>query len=277
MSPAVTQELAHPKFFRQPYPSLLNNHIIYRRRRLNNRRLRLQPDRLHRYNNFCGTVEYPRQKNQSTSDLSHTILILNPFLVPSLARVENSNKQQLTVAQYSPTISFFRIPLPTFSFFIFSTRCLIVTNSTLTASGLLLNVDPTWELTVLLSKIYWSYSTHIVRVCFTPLLKPTLKRDLKCKKKFQINYNSPAMTNFYELLCYHSLEHLDAILDEFFTFTYSILSSLYSFPDVSTVLPKAIHDNIKDPRVLQCILHTNFGMCNPRTNKFFPSRGLVKT
>ena len=34
---------------------------------------------------------------------------------------------------------------------------------------------------VLLTKVYWSYSTHIVRVCFTPLLKPTFKKDLRRK------------------------------------------------------------------------------------------------
>ena len=67
--------------------------------------------------------------------------------------------------------------------------------------------------TVLLTKVYWSYSTHIVRVCFTPLLKPTLKRDLKRKSNVQITFNSPAMASLYELLCYHSLEDFDPIMD----------------------------------------------------------------
>ena len=43
--------------------------------------------------------------------------------------------------------------------------------------------------TVLLTEIYWSYTTHIVRVCFTPPLKPTPKRDLKCKKMFKLTFN----------------------------------------------------------------------------------------
>ena len=52
---------------------------------------------------------------------------------------------------------------------------------------------------VLLTKVYWSYSTHIVRVCFTPLIEPTLKQDLKRKSNVQIPFNSPAMASLYEL------------------------------------------------------------------------------
>ena len=100
---------------------------------------------------------------------------------------------------------------------------------------------------VLLTKLYWSYSTQIVRVCFTPLLKPTLKRDLKRKSNFQINFTSPAMLRLYELLCYHSLEHLDPIMDEFLTFVQSTLSSLYCFPAMSAVLPDAADGTFNHP------------------------------
>ena len=82
--------------------------------------------------------------------------------------------------------------------------------------------------TVLLKKVYWSYSTHIVRVCFTPLIIPTLKRDLNRKSNVQITFSSPAMPSFYELLCYHSLEDFDPIMDEILTFIHSTLSSLFS-------------------------------------------------
>ena len=58
--------------------------------------------------------------------------------------------------------------------------------------------------TVLLTKVYWSYSTHIIRVCFTPLLNPTLKLDLKGKNNVKINFNSRVMASLYELLCYYS-------------------------------------------------------------------------
>ena len=145
---AVIQELANLKFFRQPYPLLPNNyHIIHRRRKLNSRQLRLQPDHLLRSNSFCGTVESPKRENQGTSDLSHMILTLNRFFVPSLARVIHSNKQQFVVPQYSSTFSFFRNSQLTFSFFILSTRCLNVTNFTQPASGRLPTVGLTWHLT----------------------------------------------------------------------------------------------------------------------------------
>ena len=93
--------------------------------------------------------------------------------------------------------------------------------------------------TVLLTKVYWSYSTSIIRVCFAHLLPHTLKKDLKRKRNFQTNVNSLAMASLYELLCYHSLENFDPIMDEFLTFIHSTLSSLYSSSANSTVLPEA--------------------------------------
>ena len=92
---------------------------------------------------------------------------------------------------------------------------------------------------VFLTKVYWSYSTRIVRVCFTPLLTPTLKRDIKCKSNFQTTFDSPAMASPYELLCFHSLEDFDPIMDEFLTFVRFTLSSFYSSSAISTVLPEA--------------------------------------
>ena len=89
---------------------------------------------------------------------------------------------------------------------------------------------------VFLTKVYWSYSTHIVRVCFTPLLEPTLKRDLKRKSNVQITFNSPATASLFELLCYHSLEDFDPTMDEFLTFIHSTLNSFYSFSATFSVL-----------------------------------------
>ena len=79
---------------------------------------------------------------------------------------------------------------------------------------------------IFLTKVYWSFSTRIVRVCFTALLQPTLKRDLKRKSIVQITFNSSAMDSLYELLCYHSLEDFDPFMDEFLTFIQVTLSSL---------------------------------------------------
>ena len=92
---------------------------------------------------------------------------------------------------------------------------------------------------VFLTKVYWSYSTRIFRVCFTSLLQPTLKRDLKRQSNVQITFNSSAMDSLYELLCYHSLEDFDPYMDEFLTFIQVTLSSLYSSSAVSTVIPEA--------------------------------------
>ena len=92
---------------------------------------------------------------------------------------------------------------------------------------------------VFLTKVYWSYSTCIVRVCFTPLLQPTLKRDLKRKSNVQITFNSSATDSLYELLCYHSLEDFDPNMDEFLTVIQVTLTSLYSSSAVSTVIPEA--------------------------------------
>ena len=98
--------------------------------------------------------------------------------------------------------------------------------------------------TVLLTKVYWSYSTRIVRVCFTPLLEPTLKWDLKQKPNVQISFNSSAMASLYELLCYHSLENFDPFMDEFLTFLHSSRSSLSSV--IFTALPETANDHLND-------------------------------
>ena len=49
--------------------------------------------------------------------------------------------------------------------------------------------------TVLLTKVYWSYSTNVVRVCFTPLIKPTLTQDLKRKSNVPITFKPSAMAS----------------------------------------------------------------------------------
>ena len=79
-----------------------------------------------------------------------------------------------------------------------------------------------------------------------PLLKPTFKRALKRKNNVQINFYSPAIASLYELLCYYSLEHFDPNMDEFHTFIYSTLSSPYSSPAISTVLPEAEDGNVNE-------------------------------
>ena len=73
--------------------------------------------------------------------------------------------------------------------------------------GLNLNV-------ALLTKVYWSYPTHIVRVCVSPLgpINPLLHLSKKCN--LQVKFGSIAMTSLYDHLCYHSLTSADPLLEE---------------------------------------------------------------
>ena len=109
VSPAVTLEMVHFKFSRRFYLLQLNTqHNIHRRRWMNNHQFRLQPDRLLRFNIFCGNFESLNQKNQSTTDISQTTTVFNRFFVLSFARVENSDRQQFAVTIFSLTFSLYR-------------------------------------------------------------------------------------------------------------------------------------------------------------------------
>ena len=130
--------------------------------------------------------------------------------------------------------------------------------------------------TVLLPRFYWSYPTHIVRVCFTTLLKPTLERGLKRKCIVQINFNSPAMASLYKFFCYFSLENFDPNMDDFLTFINPTLSSPFSSPAISTVLPEAAEGDFNKFWNLRCSPLTNFGMCNCNITEYVPRRGLVR-
>ena len=66
----------------------------------------------------------------------------------------------------------------------------------------------------LLTKVYWNYATHIVRVCVTPILPQTSKLDLNDKNNLQVHFGSKAMASLYDLICYHSFTSTDPLLDE---------------------------------------------------------------
>ena len=128
--------------------------------------------------------------------------------------------------------------------------------------------------TILLTQVFWSYSTQIVRVCFTPLLQSTIRRDLKRKRNFQINFSSPAMTRLYELLCYHYLEHLDPKMHEFLPFIHTTRSPLHSF----LLLPLKLKQQTTlstFPKFYDVFFTKVFGICYPNTTEYFQRRGLV--
>ena len=66
----------------------------------------------------------------------------------------------------------------------------------------------------LLTKVYWNFATHIVRVCVTPISLKTYKLDFTDKSNLQVHFGSKAMASLYGLLCYHSLTSTDPLLEE---------------------------------------------------------------
>ena len=71
----------------------------------------------------------------------------------------------------------------------------------------------------LLTKGYWNYATHIVRVCVTPISpKPPSKLDLTDKSNLQVHIGSKAMASLYGLLCYHSLTSTDPLFEELLSY-----------------------------------------------------------
>ena len=110
-----------------------------------------------------------KAREPSTSNLSHTILILSRFFVPSLVSSINSNKQHFVVVQFLPTSSFFRTSSPNFSFIIFSTISLNFTKSTLTVSGRLLTFGSTRHST----PYFWlNFNGKIQRASSACVLQP---------------------------------------------------------------------------------------------------------
>ena len=94
---------------------------------------------------FLRNSRKSKAREPNISDLSHMILILNRFFIPSLARVINSKKTTIRCCPFFAYILVFQ--KFTSSFFILSTICLSVTISTLTASGRLPTVGLPWLLT----------------------------------------------------------------------------------------------------------------------------------
>ena len=66
----------------------------------------------------------------------------------------------------------------------------------------------------LLTKVYWNYATDIIRVCFTAISPPTLKPNVTHKSIIPIRPSSKAIGSLFELLCHHSMQPLDPMLDE---------------------------------------------------------------
>ena len=64
-----------------------------------------------------------------------------------------------------------------------------------------------------LTKVYWNYASHNVRVCVAPLypINPHLHWS---KSNLQVKFCSRAMASLYELLCHHCSTNNDPLLEE---------------------------------------------------------------
>ena len=66
----------------------------------------------------------------------------------------------------------------------------------------------------LLTKVYWNYDTHIVRVCLSHKFPINPALPFTKKSNLQVHLGSKATTSLYDLLCHHSLTSKDPLLEE---------------------------------------------------------------
>ena len=75
--------------------------------------------------------------------------------------------------------------------------------------------------TALLTKVYWNYATHIVRVCFSSKSPINPNLPFPQKSNLQVHFGSKAMASLYDLLCYHSLTSTDPLLEELLAYLHT--------------------------------------------------------
>ena len=66
----------------------------------------------------------------------------------------------------------------------------------------------------LLTKVYWNYATHIVRVCVSSISPINPGLPSAKKSNFQVNFGSKAMASLWDFLCYHSLTSTDPFFEQ---------------------------------------------------------------
>ena len=104
----------------------------------------------------------------------------------------------------------------------------------------------------LLTKVYWNYATHIVRVCVTPISPQTSKLDPSHKSNLQVHFGSKAMASLYDLLCYHSLSCTDPLLEELIAYLPTRFHS-HIFDYIATNTPRMKNQFI---RLIHLSLHS---------------------
>ena len=84
------------------------------------------------------------------------------------------------------------------------------------------HIPPEWHGlnfdSALLTKVYWNYATHIVRLCVSS--KSPLNPNLlfTAKSNLQVNFGSRVLASLYELLCQYSLMTNNLLLDELLSY-----------------------------------------------------------
>ena len=122
-------------------------------------------------------------------------------------------------------------------------------------------VPPEWQklniYEVTLTKVYWK-RTLPVRVCFystTPDARsPYSPHGLR---KFNLNVipDSKAMASLYELLCYHSLEHDDPLLEDLLDYIHDLCPNVVSTTYVTTLKMRWTTIALQSRTFIQMILH----------------------
>ena len=99
----------------------------------------------------------------------------------------------------------------------------------------------------LLTKVYWIYATHNVRVCVNSISRQTSKLDFNDRSNLQVHFDSEALASLYDLLRYHSLKSTDPFLKNYsliflHVFTpISLISLLTNTPRLKNQFFQMIH------------------------------------
>ena len=71
---------------------------------------------------------------------------------------------------------------------------------------------------VLLTNVYWIYTTHNVLVCLSPLSLIDHHLHVSKRSNIHVRIGSKAMASLYELLCHHSLTITDTLFEELLSY-----------------------------------------------------------
>ena len=77
----------------------------------------------------------------------------------------------------------------------------------------------------LFTKMFWNYSTNIVRVCVRPFHPAISELNIKRKSDKQVVFGSRAMASLYKLLCHPFLKYCEPLLKELISYRLPVFPS----------------------------------------------------